>query len=500
MQRVNEPTPPPGLRRFLKPAITIVMFAVMIGGLRRLLGTFDQDAIVAAYERTPWSAMLAAVALLVVQHGFYAVRELLAVDFAGKRELARGRVVLASLVSRSLSTLGIATITGFALRMRLYGSWGLSGEDVTRLSLYNESMYYIGLAVNCAAVFLLVDIPPLVALDVVIPAPRLIGAAAAALALAYVVVSLRREQPFRIRSFSLPVVRGTQLAAQIALPLVDLVVSVALVWMLLPSSAGLTFGETAAACFLGGIIGSLSQVPGGLGVFETVVLQFVPASAHPEVLAALLIRRVIVMLVPIAVGTIVLVAYELLRRGPVPEESWPRETAATAMAMTAFAAGVLLMVAASLRLQGPLAGLGHAAHAIVFAIGFATLVVARGLHLRRERSWWLAMGLFSGRAILALVAGPDVPALVLALVLVGLLVASRRAFVQHPGPRDDDTSWYAAFVIAIAGVTFVALVADPAEVTRAAAVRGAGVITALAVSGAIVVDHARRRRRQTKSD
>lgn len=471
------------------------MFAVMIGGLRRLVGTFDQDAIVAAYERTPWTAMFAACGLLVAQHGFFAARELLAVAFAGRDDLARGRVVLASLVSRSLSTLGLATITGFALRLRLYGSWGLSRDDVTRLTLYNESMYYIGLAASCAAVFLLVDIPPLVALDVVIPAPRLIGAAAGAIVIAYVVASARRERPLRIRKFELPVVTGRELAAQVALPLVDLVVSAALVWMLLPEAAGLGFGETAAACFLGGIVGSISQVPGGLGVFETVVLQFVPPAAHPPVLAALLIRRVIVTLMPVAVGTAVLVGYEVLRSGPVPHESWPRETVASAMSVTAFAAGVLLMVAASLRVHGPLAGLGAAAHAIVFAIGFATLIVARGLHLRRERSWWMATALFATRAVIALAAGPDVPALVMSLVLLGLLVASRRAFHSHPGERDDDHSWCTAFVIAIAGVTWIALVADPSEASRAVAVRGAGVVTALAMAGTVVVDHARRKHR-----
>jgi phosphatidylglycerol lysyltransferase len=492
------PARPWTLKRLLKPVITVAMFVVMIGGLRRLIGTFDQDAIVAAYERTPWTAMLAACGLLIAQHGFFAVRELFAVEFAGRRDLSRGRVVLASLVSRSLSTLGIATITGFALRFRLYSSWGLSRDDVTRLTLYNESMYYIGLAASCAAVFLLVEIPPLVAVGVTIPAPKLIGAVAAAIVLAYVIASARREQPLRIRTFALPVVSGRELAAQVALPLVDLVVSAALVWMLLPAEAGLGFGETAAACFLGGIVGSISQVPGGLGVFETVVLQFVPPAAHPQVLAALLIRRVIVTLVPVAVGTVVLVGYEVIRRGPVPEHSWPRETVATAMAVTAFAAGVLLMVAASLRLHGPLAGLGPIAHAIVFAIGFATLIVARGLHLRRARSWWLAMALFSTRALLAVVAGPDVPALVMSLGLVGLLIASKRAFHRHPGERDDDHSWCTAFVIAIAGVTWVAIVADPSEVTRAAAVRAAGVVTALAIAGTVVIDHARRNRREAQ--
>ena len=106
------------------------------------------------------------------------------------------------------------------------------------------------------------------------------------------------------------------------------------------------------------------------------------------------------------------------------------------------------------------------------------------------------MTLFVARALIALAGGPDMPALALSLTMVALLLASKRAFHRQPGPRDDDTALYAAFIITMIGVTWIALVADPSEASRAAAVRGAGVITALALAGAVVAQHARRLRRE----
>jgi phosphatidylglycerol lysyltransferase len=486
------------VRRLAKPVLTVVMFVVMIGGLRRLLGTFDERAIVAAYERTPVRYIAAAFGLLAVQYAMYVVRELMAVRFAEKTELSPARVALASLVSRSLSSLGLATITGFALRLRLYEAWGLTKSDVTRLTLYNETTVYIGQAVVIAVIFSFVDLPPLVAIGVTIPAPKLIGAAAAAIVVAYVALSVRRHEPWHIRSFELPPVRGQLLAAQIILPIADTLVAAGIVWTLLPASAGLNLGETAAACFLGGLVGTISQVPGGLGVFETVVLQFIPPSVHAEAMAALLIRRVIVTLVPVAVGTLVLVVYELLRRGPVPAHSWPREIAATAMAATTFASGVLLMVASSYRTRGPMAELGHFAHALMFFDGVATLFVARGLHLQRRRSWRYAMILFSVRALIAMFAGPDLVAVFLSLALVALLLASRRAFQYAPGPRDDDSSWLAAFVIAVAGVTWLSLVAERRDLAPSVVARGTGLVIALALAAWVGTEQWRKRR-QTKS-
>ena len=242
---------------------------------------------------------------------------------------------------RSLSTLGLATITGFALRLRIYEAFGLTRADVTRLTLYNEATFYVGLATTFAFVFLFADVPNMVAIGVALPSPKLIGLIAAGLAVAYVGLSLGRTRPWRIRSFELPAVRGGLLAGQLILPIIDMSLGVGIVWVCLPEVAGLGYFETATACLLAGLAGSISQVPGGLGVFETVVLQFVPPEAHGAALAGLLVRRVITNLVPLAVGTVVLVGFEVATRpGSAIPLGWRRQTVATALAATAFASGV----------------------------------------------------------------------------------------------------------------------------------------------------------------
>lgn len=480
-------------KRWLKAAATVALAGLMLFGIDRLLRTFDTDEAIAGFRAVPPDAIAAALGLLGVLYAIYVVQELFAARFAGHQALGARRIAVAALVSRALATIGMGTISGFALRLRVYGAWSLTTADVTRLSLYNEVAYYVGIVSSIAVVFALTDVPAVATGSFWMPGP-LLGAAAAAAVAAYVAVSLRRRAPIRIRSFEIPIVVGALLAAQLALPLVQLVIGGAIVWVCLPASAGLGLGETIAVSFLGGLLGSASQVPGGLGVFETIVLQFVPPGAQAAALAGLLVRRVIVNLVPIALGAVLLVGFELTRRPERRTGVWT-ETTATALAVVVFASGVALVVAASVGgAAGPFAELGPGWHGVVFALGFATLFVARDLHLGHAHAWRAATVLMAARAIVALLAGPEVPALLVSLAILGLLLAGGSSCRKHRETPDDPIAWWTSVVVAMLGVGWLALIADPDTITRAVVARAAGVIIAASLLAGFAVARSRRSR------
>jgi phosphatidylglycerol lysyltransferase len=483
-------------RRAIKPVVTVAVATLMVFGIQRLLGTFDADQVIAGFGAVPVAAIAIAIALLFVQQGLYVVEEVMAARFAGQRQLGVGQIAIASLVSRSLSTLGLGTVTGLALRLRIYGWWGLSGRDVATLTIYKESTYVIGLIATAAMVFTFADVPDLAATGQVLPAPHLIGIAASIAIAAYVIASLVRREPLQVRSFQVPIVRGRLLIAQLVLPVVQAGIGGAIVWVCLPDAAGLSLLETIVACFVASLAGSISQVPGGLGVFETVVLEFAPTAAHPGVLAGLLVRRVVVNLLPIAVGTVLLVGAELVRHPTRRTTVWS-STAASAVAVTVFAAGILLVISASVGvLRGPLAAIAPVEHGMVFALGFATLLVARGLHLRHVHAWRDAIILVALRLGIALLSGPELPAVVGTVALLGLLAASRHAFLDHTPPHEDPMAWWAAVAVGVLGIGFVALVADRDSMSRAVSFRVAGAIIAAAWLAGAGVQRARRRRRR----
>jgi uncharacterized membrane protein YbhN (UPF0104 family) len=66
---------------------------------------------------------------------------------------------------------------------------------------------------------------------------------------------------------------------------------------------------------LGQIAGVLSNVPGGLGVFETIILLLLsPSIPSAQLFGALLIYRVVYYLLPLIIAVLLLGAYELRQR------------------------------------------------------------------------------------------------------------------------------------------------------------------------------------------
>ncbi len=488
------------LARLWKPAITVVAFIALLTGLRRLLTSFDYDEVVAGFAELPAAEIALMLAALIAQYAMYVLREYFAVAFAGQTQIGVARVTLAALISRSLSSLGIATITGFALRLRLYEAFGLRRDDVGKITVYGESTYYVGLLTTCAVVLSLADLPPMVGTRIALPPTRVIGLVALALLAAYLMWSVRRQQPLRIRSFTVPVMRGKLLVAQLGLPVLDAFVGGAIVWLCLPPAAGLGYLHTTTICVVAGIAGSLSQVPGGLGVFEASVLAFVPPPAHAPTLAALLVRRAVVNLVPIAVGATLLVTFEATRRAARKAPTASSSLVPTAVAAWTFAAGVLSMIAAAVPVpRGPIVETGPFGQALVFAIGVATLIAARGLYRHSPGAWLAALALAGFRAALAAGAGPHWPSFTLTLVSLVLLVASRTSFdgkaPEEEVAGEEAIRWWTAVIIAVIGTGYIA-VAHPDTTDTLATARAAGLVAAfaLAISGGVIHTRVKRRR------
>ena len=495
-----EAAPPFRWRRLIKPTLTVVVFAAFAYGLRSLLATFDYDEVVAGLDQVAPARIVVAALVVVAIHGLYVVRERIAVDFAGHAALATRKVALASLISRSLSTLGVATVTGFALRLRLYQDFGLDARAVGRITAYNEASYYVGLGASLGLALTVAGLPPVVASSYALPPLGWIGPVAAVLVLAYLGWNLRRRAPLYVRSFEVPLLTRPQLAAQIVLPVLDTLATGYVTYVLLPP-IGLSYLEVVAIGLAASVAGSLSQVPGGLGVYETTVLAFVPPAAHPTALAALLVRRAVVNLLPIAAGAVLLVGVsmtsQLTRRPSRVALDYGRD----AVAIATFAASVLSLIAAAVpRAHGLTDRLGPLAQVAVFAGGLATLVAARGLQQGRRRAWWVCVVLFGLRLGAAIVGGPHVPSLIIAGAMLAVLLVGYHLF-KHPGPLfDGERTWWTAWLVALIGIAWVAD-AHPATLTTEVRARLAGVIVVAAVVLGATIRRAlpeRRRRRRAR--
>jgi len=97
------------------------------------------------------------------------------------------------------------------------------------------------------------------------------------------------------------------MATRLFLGVADIGCAAATLYVLLPpESQSLGFVAFAAIYVFAALVGAASHAPGGVGVFEAVMLGVIPAPSKEALLAALLLFRAIYYLLPFALAVVLL--------------------------------------------------------------------------------------------------------------------------------------------------------------------------------------------------
>ena len=250
------------------------------------------------------SALACAAASYVCLTGFDA----LAVRHVG-RSLPYRKIALTSFVSLSIGhNVGVAVLSSGALRYRLYSGFGFSALEVGEIILFCAVTVGLGLMSLGGLVLLLRPDLGLGMIGLTSAAVRGVGVLCLALAGAYVLLAWRRRRPLSIRGHDFSVPDARIAMAQIAVGTANFAFVAATLHQLLAGSA--EYSETVAAYVLANAVGLVSHVPGGLGVLEYVISSLV---AQGNVIAALIVFRIVYFFVPLVLGSSLLAGTELFR-------------------------------------------------------------------------------------------------------------------------------------------------------------------------------------------
>lgn len=315
------------LIKYLPPVLGLVVLIGIVVGLHGALRRIGPEDVLAALGATPRREVLHALVLLAASMGLMMAYDVPGILFARRLgafpRLKLRQVALASFSAYALShVLGAAALTAAAIRVRLYAQWQVPRAGIARIIALSGSMFSLGLAALLG--FLLLLHPhalPLFGHAVTPDLLRAMGAALLAVVAAYVAAARRREglNVFG-HEIALP---GHGLAlTQVALSCADTVTACAILYVILPDAAGLSYPHVLGiylAAFAGGVF---SGLPGGVGVFDSVLLLGLSGymDAAPA-LGAILLFRVLYFLCPACVAALCYAGHEVwinTRRGRKP--------------------------------------------------------------------------------------------------------------------------------------------------------------------------------------
>lgn len=374
---------------------------------------------------------------------------------------------LASFTSYTIShNLGLALLSGGTARLRAYGAAGLDFADVARVTLIASGTFWGGVFA-VTAIALLGAQHPLLLAGQMLSTPLLHGAGAiVALAFAALfVLRLRGLTDLRIGNASLPLPRAPLMAGQIGIAALDLACASGALFVLIPHADPALIGTFFLAYALAIVIALITHVPGGIGVFEAVMLALVPIG-RTDLFAALLLYRVVYYLLPLLVAGALLVAIEGRRlRHPIAAGLSVAHRIGQALvppllALLVFGGGLVLLVSGALP---PAHGRMHPLHGLLplpfvegshFAaslVGTALLLIAPAVQARLKSGFHAARLLLVAGALFSLAKGIDFEEATVLLIVAGLLQYARPGFYRSAGIGSAPVArwWWAAALIAL---------------------------------------------------
>jgi phosphatidylglycerol lysyltransferase len=285
-----------------------------------------------------------------------------------------------------------------------------------------------------------------------------------AASLGYVAAATARLGPIRFRRVELPLPAPRIAVAQLGISVLDWMLAGAVLYIFLPRGS-VPFLALLGAFLTSQLLGLASHVPGGMGVFEgLMVLLLEPFIPSSTLLPALIAYRAVYYLLPLSVALLVLVADELhLRRSQAARLGatfgWLSEQLTPSLlAVFTFLAGVVLLLSGAtpaatgrLRLLNRVLPLGviEASHFVGSVVGAALLVFSQGLARRLDAAFVLtAVAMVIGIAA-SLLKGADYEEATILLVVLFALWRARPAFDRRAALFD--TRFSPGWIVAIAG-------------------------------------------------
>ncbi|MGH8567285.1 MAG: lysylphosphatidylglycerol synthase domain-containing protein [Gammaproteobacteria bacterium] len=294
--------------------LSLVLFTVASGAIYHVCKDLDVARLVAQLSALSAGQILAALLLTAGSYAIFTGYDWSGLRYIGARIPYRTVALAAFCGCAIANTVGANLVSGGSVRYRIYVPAGLSSLDVARITLFGMAAYGLGNFVIAALA--VIAYPELIAGFIGLPATTLhtIGVAGLVAFGAAIAATFLRRAPLRLARLRVQLPTPGLAMTQIALTLTDIVLAGACLYVLV-GAPEVPFLGFLVVYTLATVAGMVSHVPGGIGVFEGILLVTFRSLIPTESLAAaLLVYRAIYNLLPLAIATVLLMGREVMDR------------------------------------------------------------------------------------------------------------------------------------------------------------------------------------------
>ncbi len=453
------------LRKISGPGISLILFAAAVWLLHNELKTYHLRDILHAIDAITGAHLWTAAGLTLLSYVVMTGYDILAVRYI-RHPLSYAKIGLASFIGYAFSNnIGMSMIAGASVRYRLYSAWGLSALQITQVVAFCTLTLWLGFFTLAGAVFLTepLTIPSMFHLP--INSPRFIGIIMLMMVLLYAIVTAVKKAPIKIREWEIQLPSFPLMVSQLIVAALDWMLASLVLFVLLAPAAAISYPQFLGVYLLAQLAGLVSQIPGGLGVFETAMVLMLSARLPAnQIFGALLGYRALYYWLPLGAAALLLGVQEVLRKregvGVFVRlfERWVSPMVPQVFAFAAFIGGTILLFSGTTPTVAqriaflkklvplPFLELSHFAGSVA---GMGLLLLARGLQRRLDAAWHLTVALLIIGIAASLLKGFDYEeATILFLILVSIW-PTRRHFYRKASlfSQSFNAGWIAAILI-----------------------------------------------------
>jgi glycosyltransferase 2 family protein len=290
-------------------SLTILAVAGVV--LYRMLRDINFEDVINAIEAMEKRDVVKAAMFVAAGYFTLTLYDLFALRTIGRPDIPYRVAALAGFTSYAVGhNVGASAFTGGAVRYRIYSRYGLSAVDVAKVCFIAALTFWLG---NATVLGLGVAYAPQVASAIDHLPPwfnRALAFGIIGLLATYVVWVWRTPRVVGLHNW-LVLPNGPLTLLQIFIGIIDLACCAAAMYMLVPDEPYIGFVTVAVIFVASTLLGFASSSPGGLGVFDAAMLVALWQFDTEDLLAGLLLFRLLYYLVPFAISLTILGAREL---------------------------------------------------------------------------------------------------------------------------------------------------------------------------------------------
>lgn len=463
------------IQNALGSAISVVVLCVALWFLHHELSSLRPGSVIQEIRSIPFPVMLAAIGFAVCSYLILTGYDAVGMRYIGRKLPYRKTAVTAFMAFAVGHNVGFAALSGGSIRYRMYSSLGLSASEIARVIVFVSVTFAAGASLLLGLAMLLMSAAETSILKLPTSPLHAAGLLLVVAPPIYILGGVLRSTPISLGSWQISLPRPAISFAQIGLGIADLTFAAATLYVLLAPELSLAFLPFLGIYLIALAAGLISNVPGGIGVFEAVLLIALPDTDRSMLLGVVIVYRLIYYVAPLIVAMLLLVGHEVKEHRHILQKStekageWLSAIAPQIVAIAVFLAGVVLLISGSTpavetRLNFvargmplPILELSHLAGSI---LGVCLLVLARGLHRRLQTAYIAAFGLLGSGVVISILKGFDYEEALILFAILILLWSCRAEFYRRGSLASQrfTPSWIVSILLVLCIALWIGLI------------------------------------------